>query len=176
MKKCSTCGEVKSLDDFHNNKTHADGKQYECKVCINAKSRKKYNSLSSKEKSARGRRNNRRTRATKAKWYQKNKVEILEKINGQYENNRKLIIEQLGGVCSYPGCNCTEDLQLDHINPLEKEYNISERLSSWDIKKLQPEIDKCQLLCPKHHLEKTLKDAKKYGYNSNQRKNHPNVK
>ena len=77
MKKCSTCGEVKSLDDFHNNKTHADGKQYECKVCINAKSRKKYNSLSSKEKSARGRRNNRRTRATKAKWYQKNKVEIL---------------------------------------------------------------------------------------------------
>ena len=147
MKKCSTCGEVKSLDDFHNNKNSKDGKQNECKVCRNAKGRKEYNSLSSKEKSARGRR-----------------------------NNRKLIIEQLGGVCSYPGCNCTEDLQLDHINPLEKEYNISERLSSWDFKKLQPEIDKCQLLCPKHHLEKTLKDAKKYGYNSNQRKNHPNVK
>ena len=164
MKKCSTCGEVKSLDDYHNNKNSKDGKQYECKVCRNAKSRKKYNSLSSKEKSARGKRNNILTRKTKSKWYQKNKVEILEKINGQYENNRKLIIEQLGGICSYPGCNCTEDLQLDHINPLEKEYNVSERLSSWDIKKLQPEIDKCQLLCPKHHLEKTIKDGKKYGF------------
>ena len=166
MKKCTNCGEVKSLDDYHNKKNSKDGKQNECKVCRNAKGRKEYSSLSSKEKSARGRRNNRRTRVTKGKWYQNNKVEILEKINGQYEKNRRLIIEQLGGVCSYPGCNCTEDLQLDHINPLEKEYNISERLSSWDIKKLQPEIDKCQLLCPKHHLEKTLKDAKKYGFNN----------
>ena len=107
----------------------------------------------------------------KAEWYQKNKESILNKTNKQYSERREQVIEQLGGVCSHPNCNCTENLQFDHINPLEKEYNISERLSSWDIKKLQPEIDKCQLLCPKHHLEKTLKDAKKYGYNSNQRKN-----
>ena len=100
----------------------------------------------------------------KAEWYQRNKKSVLEKINGQYKDRRKQIIEQLGGVCSHPNCNSTEDLQLDHINPLEKSYSISERISSWDIKKLQPEIDKCQLLCPKHHLEKTLKDAKIYGH------------
>ncbi len=100
----------------------------------------------------------------KAEWYQRNKKSVLKKINGQYQENRKLVIEQLGGVCSYPGCNCTVDLQLDHINPLEKEFNISERLSSWDISKLQPEIDKCQLLCPKHQLEKTIEDGKKYGF------------
>ena len=100
----------------------------------------------------------------KAEWYQRNKKIVLKKINGQYQENRKLVIEQLGGVCSYPGCNCTVDLQLDHINPLEKSYSISERISSWDIKKLQPEIDKCQLLCPKHHLEKTIEDGRKYGF------------
>ena len=136
----------------------------------NRRERERYAKLSPEEKKARSKRNNIITRKTKSKWYQKNKVEILEKINGQYENNRKLIIEQLGGVCSHPECNCTEDLQLDHIDPLEKEYNISERLSSWDIKKLQSEIDKCQLLCPKHHLEKTIKDGKKYGFNNRRKK------
>ena len=136
----------------------------------NRRERERYAKLSPEEKKARSKRNNIITRKTKSKWYQKNKVEILEKINGQYENNRKLIIEQLGGVCSHPECNCTEDLQLDHIDPLEKEYNISERLSTWDIKKLQPEIDKCQLLCPKHHLEKTIKDGKKYGFKNRRKK------
>ena len=100
----------------------------------------------------------------KAEWYQRNKKSVLEKINGQYKDRRKQIIEQLGGVCSHPNCNSTEDLQLDHINPLEKSYGISQRISSWDIKKLQPEIDKCQLLCPKHHLEKTIEDGRKYGF------------
>ena len=100
----------------------------------------------------------------KAEWYQRNKQSVLEKINGQYKDRRKQIIEQLGGVCSHPNCNSTEDLQLDHINPLEKSYSISTRISSWDIKKLQPEIDKCQLLCPKHHLEKTIEDGRKYGF------------
>ena len=100
----------------------------------------------------------------KAEWYQRNKKSVLEKINGQYKDRRKQIIEQLGGVCSHSNCNSTEDLQLDHINPLEKSYSISERISSWDIKKLQPEIDKCQLLCPKHHLEKTIEDGRKYGF------------
>ena len=100
----------------------------------------------------------------KAEWYQRNKKSVLEKINGQYKDRRKQIIEQLGGVCSHSNCNSTEDLQLDHINPLEKSYGISQRISSWDIKKLQPEIDKCQLLCPKHHLEKTIEDGRKYGF------------
>ena len=106
----------------------------------------------------------------KAEWYQRNKKSVLEKINGQYKDRRKQIIEQLGGVCSHPNCNSTEDLQLDHINPLEKEFNISERLSSWDIRKLQPEIKKCQLLCPPHHLKKTLEDAKIYGYNGSHKR------
>ena len=107
----------------------------------------------------------------KAEWYQKNKESILNKTNKQYSERREQVIEQLGGVCSHPNCNCTENLQFDHINPLEKSYNISERLSSWNIRRLQPEIKKCQLLCPEHHFQKTKEDAKKYGYNNGKRKN-----
>ena len=167
-KKCSICGEIKPLDDFHNNKQMKDGKHSQCKVCRNINSKKSYHSLTPKEKRAFNRKRNRRTKGSKAAWYKKpeNHSRIKSKHNTQYKERRKQIIEQLGGVCSHPNCNCIENLQLDHINPLEKSFSISERISTWDIKKLQPEIDKCQLLCPKHHLEKTIEDAKKYGYHN----------
>ena len=32
-KKCTKCGEFKSLDDFHNLKSSKDGKQFRCKIC-----------------------------------------------------------------------------------------------------------------------------------------------
>ena len=98
--------------------------------------------------------------------YKKNKERILNKTNKQYQERREQLIEQLGGVCSHENCNCTINLQFDHIDPSKKRYNISERFSSWDLKRLQPEIKKCQLLCPEHHLQKTKEDAKKYGYHN----------
>ena len=165
-KKCTICGEIKPLDDLHNTKQTKDGKNCQCKVCRNANSRKSYHSQTPKEKRAFNKNRNRRTRGSKAAWYQRpeNNDRIKSKHNKQYTERRRKIIEQLGGVCSHPNCNCTENLELDHINPLEKKYEISERISTWDISKLQPEIDKCQLLCPKHHLEKTIEDGKKYGF------------
>ena len=108
----------------------------------------------------------RNCRIYKAEWYKKNKERILDKANKQYKERREQLIKELGGVCSYSDCNCTINLEFDHINPSKKRYNISERLSSWDIKRLQPEIKKCQLLCPKHHAQKTKEDAKKYGYHN----------
>ena len=33
MKKCTKCGEVKSLDQFSNHIRHKDGKRFRCKVC-----------------------------------------------------------------------------------------------------------------------------------------------
>ena len=32
-KKCSKCGEVKSIDDFYKRKSYKDGHAYECKIC-----------------------------------------------------------------------------------------------------------------------------------------------
>ena len=36
MKKCSTCGEMKSLDHFYKNNRSADGHGYKCKICMAA--------------------------------------------------------------------------------------------------------------------------------------------
>lgn len=35
LKKCSVCGEMKSLNDFYNKKDSKDGKSYRCKSCDN---------------------------------------------------------------------------------------------------------------------------------------------
>lgn len=33
-KRCSKCGEVKPLSDFHKNRSNPDGLQYGCKPCV----------------------------------------------------------------------------------------------------------------------------------------------
>lgn len=33
MRRCSDCGEVKALDEFHRNRNHKAGRQYVCKAC-----------------------------------------------------------------------------------------------------------------------------------------------
>jgi len=37
MKECKICKNVKSLEDFHNNKNFPDGKMRECKPCNNSR-------------------------------------------------------------------------------------------------------------------------------------------
>lgn len=38
-KRCGTCGEVKKMTEFHNNRSRPDGKSSECKPCVLAKKR-----------------------------------------------------------------------------------------------------------------------------------------
>ena len=42
-------------------------------------------------------------------------------------------------------------LEFHHLNPLEKDFNISS--SSKPIEELKKEVDKCQLLCANCHRE-----------------------
>lgn len=54
-------------------------------------------------------------------------------------------------------CGSNEDLQVDHINPNEKEFNVQYLWSR--VKKIRDkELLKCQVLCSKCHLVKTKKD------------------
>ncbi len=39
------------------------------------------------------------------------------KMNHREEKNWQWIKDRLGYVCAVPGCGCTEDLELDHIDP-----------------------------------------------------------
>jgi len=117
--------------------------------------------------------NKEKIKKTKQKYYLENKELINKKNLDTYyknkdqwfptrqkyskerrDNQRKILLERLGGKCAHPGCNETKNLQFDHIDPKTKSFVISTYLSC-SMEKLIPEVDKCQLLCPKHHLEKT---------------------
>lgn len=65
-------------------------------------------------------------------------------------------IEYLGGKCV--NCYSTENLQMDHKNPDEK---IHHRIWSWSRDKRFAELDKCQLLCPSCHSEKTRRNGER---------------
>jgi hypothetical protein len=41
-KRCSRCQREKPLDEFHNNRTAHDGKQWQCKDCTRYYARKRY--------------------------------------------------------------------------------------------------------------------------------------
>lgn len=69
----------------------------------------------------------------------------------RYHNRRASAIHKLGGKCVV--CGTTENLELDHINPLDKSFAIG-RLWSVKQSRYDEELSKCQLLCADHHKEK----------------------
>jgi 5-methylcytosine-specific restriction endonuclease McrA len=73
----------------------------------------------------------------------------------KYYKVRNAAIEKLGGSCSV--CGEKENLEFDHINPALKEYEIAD-IWVGNKERFWKEIDKCQLLCEKHHIEKTKID------------------
>lgn len=64
-------------------------------------------------------------------------------------------IEQLGGQCVK--CGTKDNLEFDHIIPRDKTMNIAALLNSAQ-KTLDKELKKCQLLCKKCHLAKTMSE------------------
>lgn len=50
-------------------------------------------------------------------------------------------------------CGSSDRMELDHIDPALK---ISHRIWSWSPARRAAEVEKCQVLCHAHHLEKTL--------------------
>lgn len=67
---------------------------------------------------------------------------------------RAYCLDYLGGKCVWPDCTITKRLQFDHIDRTTKLFEISQRLQA-PIDLLNAELDKCQLLCPSHHIEKS---------------------
>lgn len=50
-------------------------------------------------------------------------------------------------------CGTQDNLELDHIDPDTK---TDHRIWSWAAERRNKELEKCQVLCQKHHLEKTI--------------------
>lgn len=82
--------------------------------------------------------------------YLKKYNEAHDKI--KYEKRKVFLINYLGGKCVV--CESEDDLEFDHISRREKSFAI---MKKWNrpMSVLLPELDKCQLLCKEHHLEKT---------------------
>lgn len=90
---------------------------------------------------------------------QRKKQTIEEKKQGsvknviQWRQKVKLkLIEYKGGKCEECGYNkCPQALQFHHLNPKEKDFNISGR--SYSFEKMKLEVDKCKMLCANCHIE-----------------------
>lgn len=70
----------------------------------------------------------------------------------EYAAKRRKMIDYLGGACVK--CGATENLQFDHRDSSGKTFDVSV-CWSWRWERLVPELDKCQLFCAEHHLEKS---------------------
>lgn len=66
---------------------------------------------------------------------------------------REWALEYLGGRCVK--CRTVNNLQFDHIDKNNCSFRIGANFKTTMVR-LRGELDKCQLLCKEHHLEKTL--------------------
>jgi hypothetical protein len=116
-KKCTKCGEVKSLDEFSNDKSSKDGKQFRCKSCCKEyrkknkgkmKEYKQYNKEKIKEYN---------------KEYYKNNKEKLSDIQKIYCKNRKEI-DPLFKLSLNIRSNIGRSLRRNSYSKKTKTYNI----------------------------------------------------
>jgi 5-methylcytosine-specific restriction endonuclease McrA len=67
---------------------------------------------------------------------------------------REMARDYKGGSCMICGYkNCQRSLSFHHLNPKEKDFDLSSRglTRSWE--RIKKEIDKCVLLCANCHME-----------------------
>jgi len=67
---------------------------------------------------------------------------------------REMAREYKGGMCIICGYNkCQRALSFHHLNPKNKDFDLSSRglTRSWE--RIKKEIDKCVLLCANCHME-----------------------
>lgn len=63
--------------------------------------------------------------------------------------------ERLGGKCVI--CGSVDELEIDHIDPSTKSFTVSSGTSK-PLSVFWAEVEKCQLLCKEHHLEKSTEE------------------
>ena len=124
MKTCSKCNENKALTEFYkNSKNKKTGLSTWCKEC---------------------------QKADKKIDYQNNRDRYL---NTVFENSRWFYELKIGLKCSKCGFDHPAALDFHHVDPNEKEFNISLSKSAYKNNKegLLKEIEKCIVLCSNCH-------------------------
>lgn len=85
----------------------------------------------------------------------KNQASYRAWFTRNYAERRLYAINYLGGKCIV--CGTIEELEFDHKDPYTKTRSIDQCLMLTKYQ-LNRELDKCQLLCKKHHKEKSKKE------------------
>lgn len=86
-----------------------------------------------------------------ARYYQANRFKISTRVLARARQNRQDAITAAGGGCVR--CAGTEKLQFDHIDPKTKSCH---KIWTWSKARRDIELAKCQLLCERCHIQKTI--------------------
>jgi hypothetical protein len=87
------------------------------------------------------------------KYAEQHRQDQRDRVKERKKIHRQKCLERLGGKCIV--CGTAESLEFDHIDKTTKKFNITKGLS-YSLDRLFEEVDKCQLLCNKHHIEKSI--------------------
>jgi len=97
----------------------------------------------------------------KREYYQRDKHLLKERYTENFATVIKFLEERDGSEGCIK-CGSKERLELDHINPIEKEWNPKRSMCSKKLSKnFWNEINKCQLLCYDCHKAKTSNQLRK---------------
>lgn len=81
--------------------------------------------------------------------------------NKRHRSKRRAeYVKRLGGRCVQ--CGTTRTLEFDHVDPATKKFAISAGIVKYgaNYPAMEEELSKCQLLCRKHHREKTTSEER----------------
>lgn len=134
-KRCSTCREIKPLEEFNVLRKAKDGRQYNCRACNMA-----YHYAN----------------------YERHMEQVRQRVRSVTRRNKLAVIEHL---LSHPCVDCGETdlvvLEFDHLR--DKAGNVSRYLAAsvpWST--IKAEIDKCQVVCANCHRRRTAMRANNY--------------
>ncbi len=146
---CKKCKEKKSIGEFSSfSYTTKDGKvhisiRWTCKECMNNRYSEYFDTIALYRESH---------KEEIADYYKNKEVKKdKEAVNKRTQNNKKMAVEYLGGLCfdcsnSFPDCV----FDFHHRDPALKITTIGKIIThSWE--KIKVELDKCDLLCSNCH-------------------------
>ncbi len=125
MKKCCKCNELKPITEFSKNRSTKDGLQRECKSC---------------------------RKSVQREHYQLNKEKSFIRAKRQKEKYKKAWDEYKETLeCTVCGENHAPCLDFHHLDPSEKDFNISQKVKDMSLERIKLEIEKCVVLCANCH-------------------------
>ena len=90
--------------------------------------------------------------------YKDRREYLIKAVYARRKKVREMAVAYKGGKCENCGYDhCMDALEFHHLNPLQKDFNISSKgyTRSWD--RVKAELDKCILLCANCHREVHVK-------------------